>query len=89
MITSEGNHSESKRIGLVNTAREGRDGYVFFGSKKRAMKKAGPIAIDFKIKSIDEEMGERHRGLHFYIYFDHGKALFKINVFLLIESGCR
>jgi hypothetical protein len=70
--------------GLLGSKRNAEDGYVYFGSKRKIIKHIGPVINDFVIHSIDEEMAERHRGIHFYVKHDREKDCFKINVSLIL-----
>ena len=58
-------------MGIEGSRRDGRDGVVYFGNKRKAA--PGPLSEtinDVKIPASDKELGEKHRGRHFQIAYD-------------------
>ena len=58
-------------LGIEGSDRDGRDGVVYFGNKRKGRKgDLTEIVNDVKIPASDKELGEKHRGRHFQIVYD-------------------
>jgi len=60
-------------LGHDASSREKKDGFVYFGCKKRSREETGEkgeIVNDIVIPSLDKVLAEKHRGQHFCISYD-------------------
>lgn len=67
--------------GLEGSLREMKDGFTYFGCKKKGQKKQGDrkeLLNDFIIPSRDPETANRHRGQHFQIEYYIPSQCFRI-----------
>ncbi|CDW73785.1 UNKNOWN [Stylonychia lemnae] len=67
--------------GLESSERSQKDGFVYFGSKKRSGKRdqyKSEIINDFIIPSKDKETERRHRGRHLQIEYNMDKNIYQI-----------
>lgn len=69
--------------GIENGLRGAKDGFTYFGCKKRKCKSSirhrkGEIINDVIIKNPDKEISQRHRGKHFQIQYVLDSNCYKI-----------
>ncbi len=60
-------------LGCEQSLRSFKDGYTYFGSKKRILGpggRKGPIVNDFVIPNSDRALADKQRGQHCQIYYD-------------------
>ncbi len=68
--------------GLRGGRRNARDGYTYFGCKKRgrtySREEKGEILNDYVIKARDKDLADRHRGRHFEISYCPKNSTYRI-----------
>jgi hypothetical protein len=86
-----------KHTGYEESQRNGNDGHIFFGSKKRSavegFQRKGLVINDIVIPVLNQGSNEKARGNHFVIWYDSGYFKIKdlavgFGLYLKIREKC-